>query len=144
MVLVCTLSGTFLPPQIIYQGKTDLCHPKCKFPEGWNVTHSENHWSNEQTMQKYAENVLILYVESVVDEYPLNRKDQKALCFFDVFAAHRTDSFKDKLDDNDIKIRFVSASCTGEMQPLDVAGNDEFKRKIKNSFTNWYSDELTK
>ena len=95
-------------------------------------------------MQEYAENVLILYVESVVDEYPLNRKDQKALCFFDVFAAHRTDSFKDKLDDNDIKIRFVPASCTGELQPLNVAGNDEFKRKIQNFFINWYSDELSK
>jgi hypothetical protein len=41
-------------------------------------------------------------------------------------------------------IRFVPASCTGELQPLDVAGNDEFKRKIKNSFINWYSDELSK
>ena len=71
MVLVCTLSGTLLPPQIIYQGKTNLCHAKCKFPEGWNVTHSENYWSNEQTMQEYAENVLIPCVESVVDEYPL-------------------------------------------------------------------------
>jgi hypothetical protein len=117
-----------------------LCHPNYKFPEGWNVTHSENHWSNEQTMQEYAENVLILYVESVVDEYPLNRKDQKALCLFDVVAAHKTDSFKDKLDDNDIKIRFVPASCTGEL----VTGNDEFKRKIKNSFINWHSDELSK
>jgi hypothetical protein len=91
-------------------------------------------------MQEYAENVLILYVESVVDEYPLNRKDQKALCLFDVVAAHKTDSFKDKLDDNDIKIRFVPASCTGEL----VTGNDEFKRKIKNSFINWHSDELSK
>jgi hypothetical protein len=91
-------------------------------------------------MQEYAENVLILYVESVVDEYPLNRKDQKALCLFDVVAAHKTDSFKDKLDDNDIKIRFVPASCTGEL----VTGNDEFKRKIKNSFINWNSDELSK
>ena len=56
---------------VIYQGKTDLCHPKYKFPEGWNVTHSENHWSNEQTMQEYTENVLIPYVENVVDKYPL-------------------------------------------------------------------------
>ena len=88
--------------------------------------------------------MLILYVESVADEYPLNRKDQKAPCLFDVLAANRTDSFKDKLDDNDIKIRFVPASCTGELQSLDVAGNDEFKRKITNSFINWYSDELSK
>ena len=61
-----------------------------------------------------------------------------------MFAAHRTDSVKDKLADNDIKIRFVRPSCTGELQPLDVAGNEEFKRKIKNSFINWYSDELSK
>jgi hypothetical protein len=53
-------------------------------------------------------------------------------------------SFKDKLDDNDIKIRFVPESCTGELQPLNVAGNDEFKRKIQNFFINWYSDELSK
>ena len=39
---------------------------------------------------------------------------------------------------------FVPASCTRELQPLDVAGNDEFKRKIKNSCINWYSDELSK
>jgi hypothetical protein len=41
-------------------------------------------------MQEYVENVLIPDVESVVDEYPLNRKDQKVLCLFDVFAANRT------------------------------------------------------
>jgi hypothetical protein len=30
------------------------------------------------------------------------------------------------------------------LKPLDVAGNDEFKRKIENAFINWYSDELSK
>ena len=34
MVLACTLSGKFVPSQIIYQEKTDLCHPKYKFSEG--------------------------------------------------------------------------------------------------------------
>ena len=28
-----TLSGVFLPMQIIYQGQTDRCHLKFKFPE---------------------------------------------------------------------------------------------------------------
>jgi hypothetical protein len=41
-------------------------------------------------------------------------------------------------------IGFVPASCTRELQPLDVAGNDECKRKIKSSCINWYSDELSK
>ena len=35
-----TFSGIFLM-QIIYQGQTDLCHPKFKFPEEFNITHSQ-------------------------------------------------------------------------------------------------------
>ena len=30
-----TMSGTFLPMQRIYGGKTDRCHPKMDFPEGF-------------------------------------------------------------------------------------------------------------
>ena len=64
------------------------------------------------------------------------------LCIFDVFAAHRTESFMEKLEQNNIKFRFVPASCTGELQPLDLSGNDEFKTKVRESFVTWYSDEI--
>ena len=30
----CTLSGRFLPPQVIYIGKISACLPKLKFPDG--------------------------------------------------------------------------------------------------------------
>ena len=44
----CTKSGIFLPMQLIYQGKTNRCHPTgIEFPEGFNITHTKNHWSNE-------------------------------------------------------------------------------------------------
>ena len=36
--LSTTLSGIFLPMQIIYQGQNDHCHPKFKFPEEFNIT----------------------------------------------------------------------------------------------------------
>ena len=32
-----TLSAIFLPIQIIYQGQTDCCHPKFKFPKEFNI-----------------------------------------------------------------------------------------------------------
>ena len=32
-VLAITLTGEFLPPQMIYQGKTPRCHPKVPFPK---------------------------------------------------------------------------------------------------------------
>ena len=50
VVLCCTLSGDLLPPQVLYTGKTSLCHPNISFPDGWHIWHSPNHWSNEQTM----------------------------------------------------------------------------------------------
>ena len=36
-LFTCTLNGKFLPPQVIYAGKTPACLPKVKFPDGWNV-----------------------------------------------------------------------------------------------------------
>ena len=44
-VLAITAGGDYLPPQLLYQGKTPKCHPEMSFPEGWYVWHSENHWS---------------------------------------------------------------------------------------------------
>lgn len=50
-----SMSGDFLPPQVIYQGKTTRCIPLIEFPPDWDITFSENHWSNEDTMVHYKE-----------------------------------------------------------------------------------------
>ena len=55
-------SGNMLAPQVIYQGKTEGCHAKVTFPEDWNVTHSETHWSTESTTLEYIDKVLVPYV----------------------------------------------------------------------------------
>lgn len=67
---------------------------------------------------------------------------QTALAIFDVFAAHRTKEFLDKLAEANIKVKFIPAGCTGELQPLDVAVNDVFKRKLKGKFSSWYSEQV--
>ena len=41
-------------------------------------------------------------------------------------------------------LKFVPASCTGELQPLDLSGNDTFKQSVKNAFQSWYADEIDK
>ena len=48
-----TLSGKFLPPQLIYQGNTKRCHPSFKFPDEFNLTHSSNHWSHWKRQRNY-------------------------------------------------------------------------------------------
>ena len=49
------MSGVFLPMQLIYQDKTPKCLPSVQFPSNWNVTFTDNHWSNETTMLEYLE-----------------------------------------------------------------------------------------
>jgi len=57
-----TMAGDFLPPQLIYQGKTSRCQPQYNFPKEFHVTQTNNHWANEQTSLDYLEHVLVPYV----------------------------------------------------------------------------------
>ena len=43
----------FLPPQLMYEGKTVACLPKTNLPSDWHVTFTPFHWANEQTTVKY-------------------------------------------------------------------------------------------
>jgi hypothetical protein len=59
-----TRSGGLLPPQLLYEGKTQRCHAKgVDFPSDWNVHHSSTHWSNSDTMKEYVNKVLIPYAD---------------------------------------------------------------------------------
>ena len=62
-VFAGSLSGDFLPVQLVYQGKTSKCLPKVVFPEGWDITCTLNHWCNEETMKDYIKKIIIPYVE---------------------------------------------------------------------------------
>lgn len=70
--------------------------------------------------------------------------DHPALAIFDVFQAHRCDSVLDALRQHHIHQVFVPAACTGELQPLDVSVNAQFKREMKDNFSRWYADEVKK
>ena len=119
VLLVITLSGKPLPPQIIYKGTTHRCHPNVAIPTGWHVTHSQNHWSTLDTIlcPYMTEQRKLLNLES----------DATGLCIFDVFACHRCQQFLKKLHDCGIKHVFVPAGCTGLLQPLDISVNDPYK-----------------
>ena len=61
------MTGRFLPPQLIYGGKTDQCHPKYKFPDNFHIIHSENHWANESLLALLLESLLeSLLLESLL------------------------------------------------------------------------------
>ncbi|KAJ8314451.1 hypothetical protein KUTeg_006601, partial [Tegillarca granosa] len=50
-----TLSGEFLPAQVIYTGKTSACHPQ------YNV----NHWANADTQIDYVERIILPCINKI-------------------------------------------------------------------------------
>jgi hypothetical protein len=62
------------------------------------------------------------------------RLKQPALAVFDVFAAHRVNSFLTKLERAGIKVKFIPGGCTRELQPLVLSGNAQFKDAVKTQF----------
>ena len=93
-----TMSGDFLPPQIIYSGKTTKCLPSITFPDDWHVTYTQNHWANEVTTEDYINNILLPYVAQKRLELSLPI-DHPALVIFDRFKAQCTERILSLLDD---------------------------------------------
>lgn len=88
---------------------------------------------------RYIDNVIVPNVVQQRESLGLP-VDAKALCLFDVFATHRTDTTLDKLRQNNIVYEFIPAGCTSHLQPLDVHFNSVFKYEMKKKSTAWYSD----
>ena len=143
MLLTVTMNGALLPPQVIYQGKTDRCHPKkARFPSGWHITHTPTHWSNVETMHQYLKNILLPHIKDVRSS--LGLPDQKAILILDVFAPHRDETFRDALKAANIKVIYVPAGSTADLQPLDADGsvNSVMKQKMANEYSSHCKTEI--
>ena len=130
-LLTATLSGQLLSPQLLYAGKTPRCHPCQSLPSGWDIYHSPTLWSTEDTILHIVKEI-IPYVSATRECLGLSQ-DQKALTFFDVFAAHRVASLKELLTEANIMFVYIPASCTSELQPLDKSINDFYIRRNSNN-----------
>ena len=113
-----TLSGKFRRPQLIYQGNTKKCYPSFKFPDDFNVTHSSNHWSNEEKTKGLI-NVVIMNLGL--------RRDKEWLLIADVLRGQWTDAVKSIIEGNNGKMTPVSANMTNVFQPLDLTVNRNCK-----------------
>ena len=129
--------------QLIYGGKTDLCHPKYEFPAEFNITHSENHWANTATMIDYVDKIIAPYVDKIKDhlDLPLGRK---ALVIFDCFRGQITEDFRNLLKSNRLKYVCIPPNCTDLLQPMDVSVNKPAKDFLKSKFQQYYADKISK
>ena len=138
-----SLVGELLPFQLVYAGKTDRCHPAYKFPSDWQITHTENHWSNEKTMLQYIRGVIVPFVHRKREDLSLD-DDHTALAIFDHFKGQLTDNITQELEANNIHSVLIPAAHTGQLQPMDISVNKVVKLFLRLKFTEWYSDELAK
>ena len=140
-VFAGTMSGDFLPVQLVYQGKTSRCLPTIEFPGDWHLTFSENHWCNERTMVDYVQKIFLPYVNHKRKELGLD-KTHPALAIFDEFKGQTTDAIFNLLTTNNVYYVIVPPNCTDKLQPLDVSVNKPAKDFLRHLFQMWYAEQI--
>ena len=138
-VFCSSAAGEFLPIQLIYTGKTDCCHPRYPFPPEWNVTHSRNHWSNEDTMVQYVDNIILPYVEKVREEVGA---EKAAIVIMDNFKGQTTTKITNLLEENNILISWLPPNTTDRLQSMNISVNKPAKEYLKKEFEDWYSEQV--
>ena len=136
-------AGTYLPPQLIFDGKTERCHPSITFPSGWDIWHSPNHWSNEDLIKRYVEKILVPFFVQGREACGLE-ETHPVLVIFDSFRGQNTPAFIELLDSHNIRVVRVPPNCTDKLQPLDVSVNKPVKDEMKKRFHEWYAEEVRK
>ena len=115
-----TLSGTFLPMQIIYGGKTEQSLPHgVRFPKNFSLSVNQKHYSNEKEALKYLDEVIIPYVEAERERLGVGKK-QAAQLIQDVFKDQMTAPVLKRLEDNNIVLTKVPANLTTNPLMLKV------------------------
>ena len=135
-----TLSGSFLPMQLIYGGKTSKSLPRVKFPDTFTLSVNPKHYSNETESIKFFEEVIIPYIEA--ERERLGLPEQRPLVLMDVFLGQMTDMVLGYLDDNLVCHEKVPANMTCYFQPLDLTVNGEAKKFLSKKFPLWYSKQI--
>jgi hypothetical protein len=144
--IASSLDGDLLPPQLIFQGKTVACHPPltdASKAAHAHITHSANHWSNQETMRQYISEVLIPYSERRILEHNLPA-DSHIVLVLDVWAVHKSEEFRLFLRTQHPRIHvvFVPPNCTSQLQVADVLLQRPFKHGIRQRFNTWAATVL--
>ena len=144
--LASSLDGDLLPLQLIFQGKTVACHPAASDASQAayvHITHSENHWSNQETMRQYITEVLMPYADRRILEHTLPA-DSHVILVLDVWAVHKSEEFRLFLRTHHPRIHlvFVPPNCTSHLQVADVMLQRPFKHGIRQRFNTWAATVL--
>ena len=98
--IIC--GNKFLPMQLIYGRKTERSISRVKFLDSFSLSANEKHFSNTLESLKLLGEIVIPYVEKVLETFNCETTNQ--LCFFFVFSGPLTEPMIKKIRENSIKL----------------------------------------
>ena len=136
---VVSAAGSFLPIQLIYQGKSKRTLPKFTFPSNFHVTFTPNHWSNLEKCEDLFEVIIFQYLSAKKNKlgYP---EDQRSLIIMDTFKGQDNKEMKRLCAKNNCELVIVQHNLTNKFQPLDIRINQSGKKFVSHRFNAWYAD----
>src|SRR5690606_22792260 len=144
--LASSLDGELLPLQLIFQGKTDRSLPAAtaySLSSRADITCSENHWSSQQTMQRYIEKVILPYSERAIQRHTLH-SDAEITLVLDGWSEHRSEEFRRYLRTLHPRTHLVSvpAHCTSKLQGADVVLQRPLQHGSSRRFNEWAAERI--
>jgi hypothetical protein len=137
-ILASSADGDMLPLQLIFQGKTPRCeaqHTASTEAALFSFTHSENHWSTQETMKEYMQQVIEPYIQRMIVKHALPQTSE-AVLLLDCWSVHTSDQFRLYMKEShkNIRVVYIPPNCTSKLQVADTHLNFPFKRGIRNRF----------
>ena len=123
--------GSFLPIQLIYKGKTDQCHPHFNFPLDWNITYSPKHWSTQETMIQYVDNIIVPFVDTTREALG---EDKAAVIIMDNFKGHVTPKMNALPEQHNIHSCLLPPNMTNRLQTMDLSVNKPAMTFLRGEF----------
>ena len=132
MVLSCAASGDFLPPMIIFKGKTNRTIKILKIPGRFVVVTQEKAWMDEDLMVRWIKEIWVPYITS--------KGERSILCLH----AHLTASVVAEYQKQQIHKAVIPGGCTSILKPLDVSLNKPFKALLRSQWQQYILEETEK
>ncbi|KAF8594519.1 hypothetical protein BDV93DRAFT_458857 [Ceratobasidium sp. AG-I] len=130
LLVAASVSGSILPLQAIYGGKTSR-----SLPSGNALGHAEanklgflldysgtdTYWSTQLTMQRFVSRILAPYFRAQIKQHGLPAS-QRCIFQIDCWSVHRSAEFRNWMSEHYpwIIILYVPGGCTGLFQACDV------------------------
>jgi transposase-like protein len=135
VMLCASMSGTKLPPFLIFRGKNDRAgHIKREllrkdgYPEEMEYGVQERAWMDESLMLEWIEKVW----------KPLAKLNNKVkYMILDECRSHLTAAVRKAFADCNTEVDLIPGGYTSKLQPLDVGINKPFKGYVSDDFTDW-------